>query len=300
MEIDSETEKTGLIGHPIGHSKSPEMMNEAFRAKGLSYLYLACDVAPESLADAVQGMRALGFRGWNVTIPHKVAIMDLLDHVEESAREIGAVNTVVREGDRLIGTNTDGEGYIRSLLRETGLDPTSQRVLILGAGGAARAVGYALARAGVQEIIIANRTESKAERLASHLSRWALCRWARWTELGDTVRKATLLVQTTSVGMHPDIEAIPIDPSLLHAGMTVSDLVYHPRETKLLQEARARGAAVHFGAGMLLYQAALAFQRWTGREAPVEQMRRTLDRSLSPDSRPGEGSLRKKGIEGQP
>ena len=144
-------------------------MNRAFRALGLPFVYLAFDVSPAELGTAVRGMRALGFRGWNVTIPHKVAVLEHLDEVEETAREIGAVNTVVAREGRLVGYNTDGEGYLRSLVDETGLDLVEQKVLILGAGGAARAVAHALAGAGVESITIANRTREKAERLAASL-----------------------------------------------------------------------------------------------------------------------------------
>lgn len=278
--MDAGTGVVGLIGHPVGHSKSPEMMNRAFRACGLPFVYLAFDVAPSELGAAVRGMRALGFRGWNVTIPHKVAILEHLDEVEETAREIGAVNTVVSRDGRLIGYNTDSEGYLRSLVAETGLELAGQRVLILGAGGAARAVTHALADSGVESITIANRTREKAERLAKSLGRKVDARAVSLTELKRVVPETTLLVQTTSVGMYPKTEAIPIDPSLLHAGMTVSDLIYRPRKTLLLREAEARGARVHGGLGMLLHQAALAFEKWMGRPAPVEVMRDALEEAM--------------------
>jgi len=270
----------GLIGHPVGHSKSPEMMNRALRACGLPFVYLAFDVSPSELGAAVRGMQALGFRGWNVTIPHKVAVLEHLDEVEETAREIGAVNTVVSRDGRLIGYNTDSEGYLRSLVDETGLVLADQRVLILGAGGAARAVAHALAGAGVESITIANRTREKAERLAESLRRKVAARAVSLSELERVVGETTLLVQTTSVGMHPETEAIPIDPSLLHDRMTVSDLVYRPRKTLLLREAEARGARIHGGLGMLLHQAALAFEKWMGRPAPVEVMREALEEAM--------------------
>lgn len=278
--MDAGTGVVGLIGHPVGHSKSPEMMNRAFRACGLNFVYLAFDVLPSELEAAVRGMRALGFRGWNVTIPHKVAILEYLDEVEETAREIGAVNTVVSRDGRLIGYNTDCEGYLRSLVEETGLELAGQRVLMIGAGGAARAVAYALAGAGVESITIANRTREKAERLAESLRRKTDARAVSLSELGRVAGDVTLLVQTTSVGMHPDSEAIPIDPSLLHDRMTVSDLIYRPRKTLLLKEAEARGARIHGGMGMLLHQAALAFEKWMGRPAPLDVMREALEEAV--------------------
>jgi shikimate dehydrogenase len=278
--MDAGTGVVGLIGHPVGHSKSPEMMNRAFRARGLPFVYLAFDVSPQELETAVRGMQALGFRGWNVTIPHKVAILEYLDEVEETAREIGAVNTVVSRDGRLIGYNTDSEGYLRSLVDETGLELAGQRVLILGAGGAARAVAHALAVAGVESITIANRTREKAERLAASLGRKVDARALSLAEVARVAGETTLLVQTTSVGMYPETEAIPIDPSLLHEGMTVSDLIYRPRKTLLLREAEARGARVHGGLGMLLHQAALAFEKWMGRAAPVDVMRDALEEAM--------------------
>lgn len=282
MRIDSKTQKVGLLGHPVIHSKSPEMMNQAFQALNLPFVYMAYDVEPDQLGQAVNGMRALGFRGWNVTIPHKVAVMKWLDEVEESAREIGAVNTVIRQGKKLIGTNTDGEGYMRSLLQETRLDLTGCRILILGAGGAARAVGYTLAKAGAEGIFITNRTAMKGKELAERLSRWCPARFVEGEHVKDVIRNTDLLIQTTSVGMSPDVDGIPLDPDWLHGEMVVSDLVYHPRETRLLREAKARGARVHSGMGMLVYQAALAFEKWTGAVAPVDRMQKTLEESLNP------------------
>ncbi len=279
--MDAGTGVVGLIGHPVGHSKSPEMMNRAFRALGLPFVYLAFDVSPAELGTAVRGMRALGFRGWNVTIPHKVAVLEHLDEVEETAREIGAVNTVVAREGRLVGYNTDGEGYLRSLVDETGLDLVEQKVLILGAGGAARAVAHALAGAGVKSITIANRTREKAERLAASL-RKGDARAVSLLEVERVIGETTLLVQTTSVGMYPETEAIPIDPSLLHERMTVSDLIYRPRKTLLLREAEARGARIHGGLGMLLHQAALAFEKWMGKPAPVDVMRKALEEAMEP------------------
>lgn len=278
--MDAGTGVVGLIGHPVGHSKSPEMINRAFRACGLPFVYLAFDVPPSELGTAVSGMRALGFRGWNVTIPHKVAVLEYLDEVEETAREIGAVNTVVSRDGRLIGYNTDSEGYLRSLVDETGLELAGQKVLILGAGGAARAVAHALAVAGVESITIANRTREKAERLAESLSRKVDARAVSLSELERVVGETTLLLQTTSVGMYPETEAIPIDPSLLHDRMTVSDLIYRPRKTLLLREAEARGARIHGGLGMLLHQAALAFEKWMGKPAPVDVMREALEEAM--------------------
>ncbi|MFD1425608.1 shikimate dehydrogenase [Kroppenstedtia sanguinis] len=280
MKLEAETEKTGLVGHPVAHSKSPVMMNEAFSQEGLPWIYLAFDVDSEELGQAVAGLKSLGFRGWNVTLPHKVAVMEHLDEIEESAQEIGAVNTVIQQDGRLIGTNTDGAGYLESLVRETGFDVKGRRVVILGAGGAARAVSYTLARAGAEQIRIVNRTEKKAQDLAEHLRRWTRADGISPGEASIAIREADLLVQTTSVGMHPHLEGCPVDPASLHGDLLVSDLIYRPRQTRLLREAKARGAQVHSGLGMLLYQGALAFERWTGRRAPVKRMGEVLKQSL--------------------
>lgn len=280
MHLHANIEKTGLLGHPVGHSKSPEMLNAAYQKEELPFIYLVFDVKPDHLGQAVKGLRALGFRGWNVTIPHKVTIMEHLDQLDESARAIGAVNTVINKGEYLLGTNTDGQGYLQSLVSETGIHLIQQRVVILGAGGAARAVGYALAQAGVQHITVINRTEGRAKQLASHLSHWIPATWVSTDRMEEAIREATLLVQTTSVGMHPDVEACPVHPIFLHEDLLVSDLVYHPRKTRLLKEAQKRGAKIHGGLGMLVHQGALAYQHWTGKEAPIKIMRQTLENSL--------------------
>ncbi|SFS69538.1 shikimate dehydrogenase [Marininema halotolerans] len=280
MVITGTVGKVGLIGHPVGHSKSPEIWNDAFENQEIPYIYLPFDVSTGDLGSAVSGLKSLGFRGFNVTIPHKVSVMNFLDEIEEEAVEIGAVNTVINDGGRLIGTNTDGEGYIQSLQSETGLTLAGQHIVLLGAGGAARAVGTALAKAGAAQITIANRTMDKAEALASRLQRWTRTNAILLEQIASPLQDASLLVQTTSVGMSPNKEACPIDPELLHSDLLVSDLIYHPRQTRLLKEAKIRGARVHSGLGMLVHQAALAYQRWIGKDAPIKQMMETLDQSL--------------------
>ncbi|MDR6225116.1 shikimate dehydrogenase [Desmospora profundinema] len=295
MEITSHTTPVGLLGRPVAHSKSPQIMNAAFRERNLPFVYLAFDVGEEELADAVAGMGALGFRGFNVTIPHKVAVMDYLDEVEEAAEAIGAVNTVIRDGSRWVGTNTDGAGYIRSLMQESGFDPKGESVTLIGAGGAARAVGYALARAGANRVTVVNRTTSKAEELAARLSRWTRAEGAPPERLEEALKRSSLVVQTTSVGMHPQINGSVIPEKWLRPGLLVSDLVYHPRETRLLRDAREAGAKTHEGLGMLVHQAALAFERWTGTEAPADRMRNRLEASLDTDSAVGHSNGQKEG-----
>jgi shikimate dehydrogenase len=281
--VDSQTGLLALIGDPVGHSKSPDMMNRALKNHGLPYVYLAFQVAPERLKEAVNGFRALGVKGWNVTIPHKVAIMEHLDEIDESALAIGAVNTVVCEEGKWVGYNTDGPGYLRSLKEEWDLPFPKLKAVILGAGGAARAVGYALATAGVPEISVANRTVEKAEALANHLASFTQTRAVSLKEGKDVIEKADLVINTTSVGMHPDRDATPVPTEWLHEGQYVSDLIYHPRETALLKGAKQQGAKVHEGLGMLVYQAAIAFEKWTGVPAPVSLMKQVLADSLKED-----------------
>lgn len=278
--MDSRTGLFALIGDPVEHSKSPDMMNAALREMQLPDVYLAFKVEPSCLKDAVAGFRALGVKGWNVTIPHKVAIMDNLDMIDETAQAIGAVNTVVYENGKWVGYNTDGPGYLRSLEEEWSLPFSSLNVVIVGAGGAARAVGYTLAKAGVPHITVLNRTLSKAEALGRHLSSLTQLEAYSLNEGRKAIGKADLIINTTSVGMAPKVHETPIPVEWIGQGQYVSDLIYHPRETMLLRGAKARGAQVQSGLGMLVYQAAIAFEKWTGKEAPVPLMKQVLSASL--------------------
>lgn len=278
--MDSRTGLFALIGDPVGHSKSPDMMNAALREVQLPNVYLAFKVAPSHLQDAVAGFCALGVKGWNVTIPHKVAIMDYLDAVDETAQAIGAVNTVVYENGKWVGYNTDGPGYLRSLEEEWSLPFSQLNVVIVGAGGAARAVGYTLAKAGVPHITVLNRTPAKAEALGRHLSSLTQSEARSLNEGRKAIEKADLIINTTSVGMVPRCDETPVPVEWLGRGQYVSDLIYHPQETVLLRGAKARGAQVQSGLGMLVYQAAIAFEKWTGKEAPVPLMKQVLAASL--------------------
>jgi shikimate dehydrogenase len=262
------------------------MMNAALREQQQPYVYLAYDIAPEHLAEAVQGMKRLGFQGWNVTVPHKIAIMDHLDEVDPIAQAIGAVNTVYNRNGRWIGTNTDGRGYLLSLPSTWKETLPDQHVVLIGAGGAARAVGYTLAQEGVRRMTILNRTLSKAESLAQHLSQW--CSHVEAVALtslqaSDAVSTSTFIINTTSVGMHPHTDEIPIDPQWLPSKGMVSDLIYAPMKTALLQAAEAKGLAIHNGQGMLLYQAVIAYEHWIEQTAPVETMQHVLLQEMNAD-----------------
>ncbi len=260
----------GVIGDPVGHSLSPLLHNAAFDALGLDWVSAAFPVAAGRVADALTGMRALGIRGLSVTMPHKHDAAVLVDESTTVADRLGVVNCITLTGaGRLVGDSTDGAGFLQSLQRGAGFDTAGRRCLVVGAGGAARAVILALAEAGAGEVVVVNRTPTRAEeaaRLAGGCGR---------VGTGADVAQAELIVQATSVGMGgvgSDGTSMPIDPTVLHRGQLVADLVYHPLVTPLLAAARERGADTVGGLGMLVHQAALAVERWTGRDAPVEAM----------------------------
>ncbi|TFE31871.1 shikimate dehydrogenase [Cohnella luojiensis] len=271
--MDSHTVLFGVIGDPIRHSKSPIMLNRAFRERGINGAYAAFHVAPGQLEHAIAGVRGLGFRGLNVTIPHKIEVMSYLDEISEGAKAAGAVNTIVNDNGRLIGYNTDGIGYVRSLKEEAEPNLAGKTIVLLGAGGAARGILWALAQENPASILVANRTESKAAELSASFSPDLRISSIPWSELRDACRAADVVINTTSVGMSPNIDALPIDPSWLKPGSVASDLIYNPLKTAFLQQAELIGCRVHGGLGMFIYQGAYAFEFWTGKSAPVDAMR---------------------------
>ncbi|MGU3470071.1 shikimate dehydrogenase [Paenibacillus sp. D51F] len=288
MEIDSHTTLYGVIGDPIRHSKSPVMMNRAFRETGVNGAYAAFHVAADRLGDFWAGVRAMGIRGVNVTIPHKLDVMSHLDHVDEGARLIGAVNTVVNEGGVLTGYNTDGIGYVRSLKEEALPDLRGKRIAVIGAGGAARGVLYALLKEGPAEVAVLNRTEERARELAEAFASHGQVRALpqSGSEAEDVLRSADLVVNTTSIGMHPNIDACPVDVSLLRPDAVASDLIYNPLETAWLAQARSLGLRTHGGLGMFIYQGAYAFEYWTGIPAPTGAMREAVLQAMQEKSAP--------------
>lgn len=263
-----ETQRFGIFGNPVGHSLSPAMQEAAFRDLGMDGVYLPFRVPPERLRDSLAGARAAGFRGLNLTLPLKEAAFRLL-RPTDVAREIRAVNTVDLRGNR--GHNTDGEGALRALLR-AGVEPRGRRVLLLGAGGAARAVAHTLARRGAR-LVVANRSRPRGRALAREIGGEAIPPAA----LAPEVSRADIVVNATSVGMEG---GCLVRASWLHPGQTVFDLVYRPRETELLRRARRRGARTVEGLEMLVEQGAASFEFWTGRRAPVAVMRREVLRGL--------------------
>jgi shikimate dehydrogenase len=274
----------GILGWPVEHSRSPAMHNAAFRAKGLDCVYVRFPVHPDNVASAVRGLRALGVRGANVTVPHKEAVIPHLDEVTREARAIGAVNTIVREHDRLIGHNTDAPGLSRALA-EAQVKLEGARIVVLGAGGAARAAVVGLANQGASQIAIAARRPGQAAALAAELGSACACPLSAGSmereALASAFEEATLVVQSTSATLAtaPDAAAfaaaLPLEA--LRPDAAVVDLVYKPRETTVLAEARARGLKAVDGLGMLLHQGALAFELWTHLHAPLPVMRGVLE-----------------------
>jgi shikimate dehydrogenase len=263
-----------LIGHPVEHSMSGVMHNAAFINMGLEMEYILVPVLPGNLRRFIRNdISQEDVAGANVTIPHKVAVMSLLDEVEGEAKEIGAVNTIVNEGGYLKGYNTDGAGAAKAL-REAYGPLEGARVVLLGAGGAARALVYYLAREA-ESLVILNRDPLKAKLIADRAQgRGARVRWGGLDQID--VRDADILVNSTPVGMFPNSGASPVDPRCLHGGLLVFDLVYNPVKTRLLEDAERAGARTLSGVSMLVYQGAEAFKLWTGLGAPVEVMREAV------------------------
>ncbi len=274
--IDSHTVLFGVIGNPIRHSRSPIMMNRAFQETGINGVYTAFHIVGEQLADFVSGVRAMGIRGINVTIPHKLDIMPLLDEIDAGAQAIGAVNTIVNENGRLIGYNTDGIGYVRSLKEEAEPSLAGKRIVVLGAGGAARGIVYALTQEQPGRITIANRSVERAQELAKSFSSLADIEAISNETLKQACSEADIVINTTSVGMFPNVADTPVDASWLQPGAVASDLIYNPLKTAFLEQAERQGCRTHGGLGMFIYQGAFAFEYWTGQPAPALAMRETV------------------------
>ena len=275
-----------LIGDPIDQSLSPAMHNAAFRALGLNCAYVALRVPERFLPDAIGGIRALGMAGFNVTTPHKISIVGLLDELDESASLVGAVNTVKNDRGKLIGFNTDGEGALRALKGKIGLIKKKE-VVLLGAGGAAHAIAFSLASAGAR-LTIANRTVPKARAFASTIEQKLginveVISLAR-AKLTEALKNADALINATSVGMYPRADQTLVSASMMHRGLIVNDIVYRPLLTRLLREARRAGGRTIDGLGMLVHQGALAFEIWTGKRAPIKVMDSAAKRQLKGES----------------
>ncbi|MEE2657785.1 MAG: shikimate dehydrogenase [Candidatus Latescibacterota bacterium] len=280
--ISGSTGILGVIGDPVQHSASPAMHNAALTATGLNFVYVAFHVLPKRVPEVTEAMRALQIRGLNVTVPYKQAVMEHLDEISPEAATIGAVNTIERTPEgRLIGHNTDAYGITASLREDGGLQHLPEQVVLLGAGGAARAILYALLQAEeVKDVVLVNRTVARAEALAGELDTSGRTRVCSPQDLA--IDGARLLINSTSVGMSPDAEVSPLaDDSVLHNDLVVVDIVYRPLHTRLLQQAQKAGARTVDGLGMLAHQGARSFEIWTGTKAPVAIMRETLENIAS-------------------
>jgi shikimate dehydrogenase len=265
--ITGSTRVAGVIGDPVRHSLSPAIHNAAFAALGLDWVYVALPVPTGSGAAAVESMRTLGIDGLNVTMPHKADVIPALDELSPTAERLQSVNTIHRVGELVVGDSTDGAGFVDALRHDEGFDPVDRSFVVLGAGGAARAVVLALAGAGAAEVVVVNRTAARAEEAAALAPRVG--------RVGDEsdVHDADAVVNATPVGMDGvHAEATLVDPKLLRPGQLAVDLVYHPLRTPFLAAARERGAVPVTGLGMLIHQAAHAFRLWTGEDPPLEVM----------------------------
>jgi shikimate dehydrogenase len=298
--MDGKTTLTGVMGWPIAHSLSPVMHNAAFEALGMNWAYVPVPVRPGDVGAAVAGLRALGFRGCNVTVPHKEAVIPHLDHLPSRVARFGAVNTLILDRSApkdgasgectLTGENTDVQGFVRAL-RKDGFDPTGRRVVIVGAGGAARGVIYGLCGAQAASVTVLNRTPERAQALVEDLaasSGETVLRAAALTpaSLRAQADESELFVQATTIGMWPHADAsIWPDEVPLPAHLAVCDLVYRPIETRLLRQARESGATAFDGLGMLIAQGALSFEMWTGIWPPVDVMRAACEQALEKDDR---------------
>ncbi|AOT70497.1 shikimate dehydrogenase [Geosporobacter ferrireducens] len=279
--INGKTIPIGLLGYPIRHSRSPHMHNTAFQYLGLNYVYLAFEATEDSLAEAVKAMRVLDAAGFNVTMPNKQKVIPLLDEISPEAQLIGSVNTVRNDNGKLIGYNTDGRGYVKSL-NEEGISIEGKKIVMVGAGGAARSVAIQLALDGAAELIIMNRSIEPAEEICNTIrANISNCK-VEALELSNNILKqklqeADMLINSTPLGMHPheDKSIIP-DPEMLHPKLIVSDLIYDPVKTKLLEMAEQVGCKTINGLGMMIWQGALAFKIWTGVEMPTDYIKEII------------------------
>lgn len=284
MNISGRTKLVGIIGEPLEHSLSPTIHNAAFDYLGLDWCYVPLRVRESQVVQALEGLRALDFIGFNVTMPLKTSVMPFLDEVAMFAESVGAVNTVYVEGEKLIGYNTDGRGFLNALTEELGFDVRDRRVFIAGAGGAARSVSVSLALGGARSITVFNRTEKRAEDMKDTIHRSVpdvpVEVVTPGDEYGRLVERADVLINAVPRGRLMGEHGLAFSMDAVSRGQVVCDLNYSTELSDLLREAESRGARVMDGRGMLLYQAAAAFEIWTGLEAPVEVMRRALAEAL--------------------
>ena len=283
MVISGKTRVCGVIGDPIEHSLSPTIHNAAFDHLKLDFVFLAFRVKAADLENAVRGMRGLDIHGLNVTMPHKSTVISFLDEVDPTVQFLGSANTILNKDGKLSGFNTDGVGALKAL-RENGVALSEKKMLLLGAGGAAKAIAFSLAKE-VEELAILNRTAEKAKELAETLGRMFNKKVVGGNLSSDAIAKnlrdSDVLINATSVGMKPHLSQSLVAPQWLKSDLAVMDIVYNPVETKLAKDAKAAGAKVISGVEMLIYQGAASFEIWTGCSAPIEVMKRAALNKLS-------------------
>jgi shikimate dehydrogenase len=273
-----QSEVLTLFGQPVAENPTVVMIEAAFRALGLDWRYLTLEVARADLADAVRGMRAMGVRGGNCTLPHKVAVVPLLDELSPTAKSIGAVNCIVRKGNRLFGENTDGKGFLQSVQEVTPVE--GRKTVLLGAGGAARAIGVELLNSGAAAIIVVNRSRTRGQELTTLLSRVApgKATFTPWQGDYRVPAGTDIVINATSIGLYPDKEArVPLNVETLQPSMLVCDVIPNPPRTRLVRDAEARGCRALDGLGMLVNQGVMGIRLWTGRDPDPAVMRRALE-----------------------
>lgn len=282
MSYSGKTKNLGIFGYPVGHSFSPIMQNAALQAAGLDYAYIAMPVAPENLKDAVAGLRAMNFRGVNVTIPHKQTVMEYLDEIHEDAKIIGAVNTIVNDAGHLTGYNTDVIGFIDAL-KDKGFDPAGKNAVMVGAGGAARAIIWGLLKENIGSIAIGVRNMPKVQPLVDYFQKYIDIKLYDWNDSNfkDELRTADLLINATPLGMTPKTDEMPpVDWDCISPSAFVYDIIYTPAETLFLRTARQKGCQTLNGEGMLIGQGAESFRLWTGVKPDHNVMATALKKML--------------------
>lgn len=282
MAANYKAELVGVFGHPVAENPTVIMQEAAFKAMNLNWRYLTIEVLPEDLGNAMTGLRAFNMRGINLTIPHKVEVLKYLDEITPEAKVMGAVNTVVRIGDKLKGDNTDGKGFMHALTVDAKMDPRGKKIVVLGAGGAARAITVELALAGAESITIVNRSKERGQILTDLLNSKtpAKTNFQIWSGAYSVPSGTDIFINATSIGLFPDVNDKPdVNYESVTSGMLVCDVIHTPM-TPFLAEAQKRGSNILDGLGMLVYQGAIGFKIWTGLDAPVSVMHQALSKTF--------------------
>lgn len=284
MAANYQAELVGVFGQPVAENPTGVMQEAGFASAGLNWRYLNFEVPPDKLGAAMQALDVLGMRGINLTIPHKVAVIEHLDELSPEARAIGAVNTVRIEAGKKIGENTDGKGFLRGVRTDAGMNPEGKRVVMLGAGGAARAIGTELVLAGAADLLVVNRSPSRGEPMVADLrsATGGSVQFERWQGTYAVPSDCDLFVNATSIGLYPDVDAMPpVDFSGARENLLVADAVFNPPETRLLATAKTHGLPTLDGLSMLVYQGVIAFEMWTGQSPDEGAMKAALKSALA-------------------